>query len=143
MNREILQKIAEKWKEENLQIVLPYAKEQIKSAFDKIGKLVSKDIIQIYTTFGGIANEGIDSNLLSFWSLEQMIAENLKFKTDFALFGDFLIFSHLYGYKYENEDVSSVYCDFGTGKYLRTSDSVEEFFDLYLTNPTEVGLYKE
>ena len=72
-----------------------------------------------------------------------MIAENLKFKTDFALFGDFLIFSHLYRYKYENEDVSSVYCDFGTGEYLKTSNSVEEFFDLYLTNPTGVGLYKE
>ena len=66
MNREILQKIAEKWKGENLEIVSPYSEEQIKCAFDRIDKLVSKDIIQIYTTFGGISNEGMDSNLLSF-----------------------------------------------------------------------------
>ncbi len=69
--------------------------------------------------------------------------KNLKFKSDLALFGDFLIFSHLYGYKYENEEVSSVYSDFETGEYLKITESVEEFFDLYLTNPVEIGLYEE
>lgn len=143
MNSEILQKIIKKWKGDNLEIVSPYSEEQIKNSFDKIGKLVSKDILQIYTTFGGIADERMDDNLLSFWSLDQLVTENLKFKTDFTLFGDFLIFSHLYGYKYENENISSVFSDFETGEYLKISESVEEFFNLYLINPTEIGLYKE
>jgi hypothetical protein len=143
MNQETLQKIVEKWKDENLELVSPYSVEQVQKNFDKIGKLVSKDILQIYTTFGGIADENIDSNLLSFWTLEQLVVENSSRKSDFILFGDFLIFSHLYGYKYENKNISSVYSDFETGEFLKISESVEEFFHLYLTNPREIGLYKE
>jgi hypothetical protein len=65
VNKELLQKIFEKWKGENLQIVSPYSEEQIQSSFDKIGKLVSKDIIQVYMTFGGMSETEMDSNLKS------------------------------------------------------------------------------
>lgn len=143
MHKEILQKISEKWKKENLEIVSPYSEEKIQNSFDKIGKLVSKDIFQVYTTFGGMSEGEMDSNLLSFWNPDQLVVENSRLKSNLILFGDFLIFSHLYGYKYENEDISSVYSDFETGEYLKISESVEEFFDLYLTNPIEIGLYKE
>lgn len=143
MNQKILQKIVEKWKDENLEVVSPYSAKQVQNNFDKIGKSVSKDVFQVYTTFGGIADENMDSNLLSFWTLEQLVVENSSHKSDVILFGDFLIFSHLYGYKYENENISSVYSDFETGKFLKISESVEEFFHLYLTNPREIGLYKE
>jgi len=61
MNKEILQKIVEKWKAENLEIISPYSEERTKNAFDKIGKLISKDILQVYTTLGGIADGKIDS----------------------------------------------------------------------------------
>lgn len=143
MLKETLRKISEKWKKENLKTVSPYSKEQIQDTFDKIGKLVSKDIFQIYTTFGGLADGEMDSNLLSFWNLNQLVAENSSLKSNLTLFGDFLIYSHLYGYKYENENVSSVYSDFETGEYIKISESVEEFFNLYLTNPMKIGLYKE
>ncbi len=143
MNREILQKVIEKWKGENLEIISPYSEKQIQNSFDKIGKSVSKDVLQVYMTCGGLADGKMDSNLLSFWGLEQAVTENLEFKTDFTLFGDFLISSHFYGYKYENENISSVYSDFETGEYLKISQTVEEFFGLYLTNPIEIGLYQE
>lgn len=143
MNKEILQKISEKWKKENLELVSPYSEEHIQNSFDKIGKLVSKDIFQVYTTFGGMSEGEIDCNLLSFWNLNQLVVENTSLKSDLALFGDFLVYSHLYGYKYENENISSVYSNFETGEYLKISESVEEFFNLYLTDPMEIGLYKE
>ena len=108
MNKEILQKISEKWKKENLELVPCYSEEQIQNSFDKIGRLVSKDILQVYTTFGGMSEGEMDSNLLSFWNLDQFVGENKSLKSDLALFGDFLIYSHLYGYKYENENISSV-----------------------------------
>lgn len=143
MNKEILEKVAEKWKSEDLKIVSPYSDEQIKNAFDKIGKPASKDILQIYTAFGGIADWGMDSNLLGFWTLEQIVDENLKIESDFALFGDFFIFTYLYGYKYVNENVSSVYSNSESEEYTKVADSVEEFFNLYLTDPVEIGLYQE
>ncbi len=141
--QEILRKVSEKWKRENLDIVPPYSKEQIQNSFDKIGKLVSRDIFQVYTTFGGLTDCQIDSNLLSFWSLEQLVAENSECKSEFTAFGDFLIYSHSYGYKYENENVSSVYSDLDGGEYIKISESVEEFFNLYLTDPMKIGLYEE
>lgn len=143
MNKEIIQKVIEKWKGENLEITKPCSEKQIQSSFSRIGKPISKDILQVYTTFGGLADCEMDSNLFSFWTLKQLVVENLEFKTNLTLFGDFLIFSHLYGYKYENENVSSVYTDYGIGECTKVSESVEEFFDLYLTNPMEIGLYQE
>ena len=143
MQKEILQKIVEKWKNDNLEISLPYTKNQVLKSFAKIGKQVSNDILEVYTTFGGLADDGIDSNLMSFWTLDQLESENLSRKSEFTFFGDFLIFSHSYGYKYENENVSSVYSDYETAEFKKISDSVEEFFHLYITDPTEIGLYKE
>lgn len=133
----------EKWKGENLKITEPCSEEQIQNSFNKISKPISKDVLQVYTIFGGLADCEMDSNLFSFWTLEQLVNENLEFKTEFTLFGDFLIFSHLYAYKYENENISSVYTDYGINEYTKISESVEEFFDLYLTNPLEIGLYQE
>ncbi len=143
MNREIFQKVIEKWKGENLEIIEPYSEEQIQNSFNKISKLISKDVFQVYATFGGLADCRMDSNLFSFWTLEQLVNENLNFKTNFTLFGDFLVFSHLYGYKYEDENISSVYTDYGSGEYTKVSESVAEFFDLYIENPLEIGLYQE
>ena len=143
MQNEILEKVIEKWKKEELKIVQSYSETQVRDAFNKIGKSVSKDIIQIYTSIGAIDNNDTDSNLLCFWDLDYLINENLTYKSDFALFGDFLINSHFYGYKYENENISSVYSDFETSKYIKIAESVEEFLNLYLTNPIEIGLYKE
>ncbi|MEO6588158.1 MAG: hypothetical protein ABIP06_02420 [Pyrinomonadaceae bacterium] len=100
--QEILQKIVEKWKGENLEIISAYSEKQVRGEFDKIGELISKDVLQVYKTIGGIADQDMDSNLLSFWTLEQIVAENSSHKSDFVLFGDFLIFSHLYGYKCES-----------------------------------------
>lgn len=54
-----------------------------------------------------------------------------------------MIYSHFYGYKFENEKISSVYSDFETGEFMKVSDSTEECFHLYITNPIEIGLYKE
>jgi hypothetical protein len=143
MQNEILEKVIGKWKKEELEIVTPYSEAQVRDAFDKIGKSITKDIIQIYTSVGAVSNEDTDSNLLCFWDLDYLVKENLTYKSNFALFGDFLINSHFYGYKYENENISSVYSDFETGEYLKITESVEEFLHLYLTEPIEIGLYKE
>lgn len=140
MQNEILEKVIEKWKKEELETVQPYSKTQVREAFDKIGKSVSKDVIQIYTFIGSM-NDNMDLNLLCFWNLDKLVTENLNHKSGFTLFGDFLINSHFYGYNYENENISSVYSDFQTSEYIKIAESVEEFLHLYLTDPWEIGLY--
>lgn len=140
MQNEILENVIQKWKNEELEVVQPYSETQVREAFDKIGKSVSKDIIQIYTSIGSM-NDTMDLNLLCFWNLGNLVTENLNHKSKFTLFGDFLINSHFYGYKYENENISSVYSDFETGEYIKIAESVEEFLHLYLTDLIEIGLY--
>ncbi len=51
MLAQLLLKIVQKWKSESVEIISPYSEEQIKNSFDKIGKPVSKDILQVYTIF--------------------------------------------------------------------------------------------
>lgn len=140
MQNALLEKVIEKWKKEELKIVQPYSETQVREAFDKIGKLVSKDVMQIYTSIGSM-NDNMDLNLLCFWNLDNLVTENLNHKSEFTLFGDFLINSHFYGYKYENENISSVYSDFQTSEHIKIAESVEEFLHLYLTDPWEIGLY--
>lgn len=140
MQNEILEKVIQKWKNEELDIFPPYSETQVREAFDKIGKSVSKDVIQIYTFIGSM-NDNMDLNLLCFWNLDNLVTENLNHKSDFTLFGDFLVNSHFYGYKYENGNISSVYSDFETGEHLKIAESVEDFLHLYLIDPWEIGLY--
>lgn len=143
MLEEILSKVIEKLKTEKIQIASPFSEEYILSSFEKIDKSVSKDIIKLYTTIGGYVDENMDNNLFSLWTLKQLITENSKYRSNFTLFGDYSIFCCLYAFKYENENISSVYSDFETGKFLKIADSVEHFLSLYLTNPIEIGLYQE
>jgi hypothetical protein len=81
-----------------------------------------------------------DSELISFWSIEQIVKENLLYKSELALFADFLIHSQFWGFKFENTETSSVFIDYFNDEVglEKIANSVEEFIDLYLDNPDNV-----
>ena len=145
MLKEVLQGVARKWENEGLIVAAPsYSEEQIGRVFAEIGKPVSADVVEVYRTLGGMADGEIDENLLCFWNLDRLIAENSVKRNEKLVFcGDFLIYSHLYGFQYENEFNSSVYSDFESENYAKVADSIEDFLNFYLTEPTKIGLYEE
>ena len=133
MLNEKLVKVVEQWKKEGLEISPPSSEQQIIDCFQKIKKPISEDVLEFYIFTGGTSEGRMDLELFSFWTLEEIIKENLRLKSEMALFADFLIFSHCYGFKYENPTTSSVYIDYLDHYPLtKVADSVEEFFDIYL-----------
>ena len=132
----------EGWRKENLKLAPPNSEQQIADCFLGIESLISKDVLELYTNFGGMINGDLDETLLSIWTLERIRQENLT-DSELTCFADFLIESHRYAFKYENADTSSVYNNYETSDFIKVADSVEQFFDLYLTNPNEIGLFRE
>ncbi len=84
----------------------------------------------------------MDESLLSVWTLAEIKERNSPLSS-LTYFADFLIESHRYAFKYENVNISSVYSNHETDDFIKVADSVEQFFDLYLTNPNEIGLFRE
>lgn len=142
MLKEKLEKAIKRWHEENIKLSPPNSEQQIIDCFLEIKSLISKDVLELYSNFGGMFDEGMDESLLSIWTLEQIKKENSTV-SELTFFADFLIDTHRYAFKYENENTSSVYCDYETSEFLKIADSVEQFFDLYLANPNEIGLFRE
>jgi len=89
-----------------------------------------------------MTDEDMDESLLSVWTLERIAKENSTV-SELTYFADFLINSHSYAFKFENINTSSVYSDWESGDFVKVADSIEQFFDLFLTNPNKIGLFEE
>ncbi|HXG83146.1 MAG TPA: hypothetical protein VNI84_03875 [Pyrinomonadaceae bacterium] len=142
MLKEKLSKAINRWQEENIKLSPPETEQEIIDCFLAIESLISKDILEFYSAFGGMVDDVMDNSLLSIWTLEKIKQENSTV-SELTYFADFLIETYRYAFKYENENTSSIYCDCETSEFLKIADSVEQFFDLYLTNPNEIGLFRE
>lgn len=138
---ESLKKVAETWHRECLKIVEPKSAEEIIKKFANLKAPISQDVIQVYSTLGGIEDGEMDSTLLSFWDIDKILEENKSYSglLDFA---DFLIYSHLYSFKFENEFVSSIHIWWSEKDTEKIADSFEEFFENYINNPEKYYLFE-
>lgn len=110
MLKEKLTKAIKCWQEENLRLAPLNSEQQVIDCFLAIESLISKDILEFYTNFGGMIDGDMDESLLSVWTLEKITEEN-SLSSELTYFADFLIESHRYAFKYENVNTSSVYND--------------------------------
>ena len=106
----------------------------------KIGRRETADIVQLYESIGGFAG-GTDTHCWSLWSLDRVLEVNAIYYRPQIAFYDGLIDSFYFCLQYENELVSSVWIDHGQHiDLVRVADSLEEFFDLDLSDPGGIGL---
>lgn len=140
MSKDVFQKVIQYWKKDGAKVLPPASDEKIVKCFHKIEKPISEDIVEFYSLTAGMSDGEIDSEAIDFWSLEQLEKENLNTKSELTLFADFLIFSHCWGYKFENQKRSSVHIDYFSKRhrYVKVADSLKEFFELYLENPDNI-----
>ncbi len=142
MLKEKLTKAIKRWQKENVRLSSPNSEQQIIDCFLTIESLISNDIWEFYSSFGGMIDGDMSESLLSVWTLER-IAEKNSVSSELTCFADFLIESHRYAFKYENVNTSSVHSDWETPDFVKVADSLEQFLDLYLTNPNKIGLFEE
>ena len=133
MLSENLIKVNKKWRDEGLKLAATYLEEEIKEAFTNLGVLLADDAVQVYSTIGGFAEDDMDSECLTFWTVEKILREN-DFNADKIYFADFLIESHRYYFKYKNAEKSEIHVSYDTEVVYKIANSFDGFLELYLTN---------
>jgi hypothetical protein len=123
---ESLKKVSEIWRKECLKMVAPKSEKEIVEELAKLNMPVSRDVIEVYSTLSGMIDGESDSTLLSFWDIDKILEENEK-KSELIAFADFLIYSHLYYFKFENEFISSIHIWWDENDIEKIAGSFEEF----------------
>lgn len=84
-----------------------------------------------------------DSHAWTLWPLDRVVSENSHYNRPYILFADFLINSHCYCFTYEDDERSSVCIEYFNGEEPeRVANSVNEFFETYLSNPRKLDMFE-
>jgi hypothetical protein len=130
------------WQQSGLTLLPPNTEAEVYAALSATGRKYSRDVVALYCTTGGMADDQSDNRCWSLWPLDRIVAENLRYQRPYLLFADFLIASHLYCFKYENPERSAVCIDYFNGQEPRVaSKSVSEFFDLYVRDSDSLEMF--
>ena len=121
-----VKKVCEIWEKECLKLIEPASKNECAEKLARLKTPIAKDIIEVYSILGGMFDGESDSTLLSFWGIDQILEEN-KPNSELIAFADFLIHSHLYYFKFENEFISSIHIWWEEDNIEKIADSFEEF----------------
>lgn len=137
MNFENLKKVEEHWRQEGLTLGKRLSEDEIIDAFANFGILFSSDVIEVYSTLNGFDEDEMDSECLSFWTLEKILKE-IEPNSEYVYFADFLIDSHHYAFKFKDAEHSTVHVHYSEKERTKIADSFDEFFELYLNNPEKL-----
>lgn len=137
MFQENLEKVREKWELEGLNLAEPLSESDVIDSFTSLGISISKDVVEVYSNLNGFDENGMDSECLSFWTIEKILREN-EANSEYIYFADFLIDSHHYAFKFENADFSSIHVHYSETSRFKIANSFDEFFELYLKKPDEL-----
>jgi hypothetical protein len=130
-----IEKAIEVWRAKGIKLLPPADEATILMVMKQIDRPVSRDVVGLYRRVGGFESSASDSHLWSFWPLARLGEAHRDYKRPYALFADYMINSHMYCFHYENAEVSSVYVDhFNGSEPVLVAPTVEDFFDLYLTD---------
>ena len=129
-----------RWRREGVELLPPHDEREVVEALGLTGRPFSRDLVRLYCATGGMPDGVTDEQAVCLWTLERVVAESLKEPRALLHFMDFLIDSHRYGLRYEDESTSSVHAEFFDGEPERVAESLDEFFRLYLNDPSRVYL---
>jgi hypothetical protein len=132
----------QRWNREDLRLLPPIEESVIKASLGNLGRACSRDVLALYCLTGGMEDGYSDSHMLSLWPFQKVIAETARYTRPYIMFADFLIDSHLYCFRYENQERSSVVVDYVNGEEPDlVTESVEEFFRLLNCDAEKLGMF--
>ena len=138
----VMDDVLRKWRQDRVSLLPPADEASVIAALDKTGRRYSRDVVALYCATGGMPDGDSDAHAWSLWPLGQVVSESSRYGRPDLPFGDFLIHSHLYCFRFEDEGRSSVFMDYSSDEVPeRLAGSVSEFFELYLTNPGKLGMF--
>jgi hypothetical protein len=122
------------WREAGIALLPPASYAAVRKTFADLGCDTSADVLSLYATSGGFRDDCHDSHVWSLWSLDRIRRENENRNRPDPAFADFLICSHVYRFRYETPEVSSIWMDPGP-ESRRVASSLAEFLELYQSQP--------
>jgi hypothetical protein len=138
-----LETVIENWRREGINLLPPNEEAAVIATLNGIRRKYSRDVIALYCATGGMPDGESDSHVWSLWPLARIVSENSLYERPHILFADFLIDSHLYCFRYENDETSSVCIEYDHGhEPKQIAGSVNEFFELYLRNPRSLAMFE-
>ncbi|MEO8042309.1 MAG: hypothetical protein ABI646_06860 [Acidobacteriota bacterium] len=137
---EVLEKVKLHWIEDGIAIAPSPDKTKIANFFSDIGVEPSEEVFTVFSVLGGFINDDMDSECLTFWTLEQIRNYNgaTGRETGLVHFADFLINSHTYAFGTRGSAVAAVCCHYDKDYIVNVSDSLQSFFELYLMEPRKL-----
>ena len=133
-----VERVVALWKEEGVALLPPLKEGVIVATLARTGRRFSRDVVDLYRVTGGMDGT-MAGSLFSLWPLKHvgrpMGLGDPADPADLA-FGDFLIDSFWYYFRYEDEGRSAVY---GGYDFRRLAGSIGEFFEIYLRDPADIG----
>ena len=132
----------QRWEREGVALRPPHEEKKVVAMLSRLSRPFSNDAVSLYYMTGGMVDDGSTDNVgLSLWTMERLLDENTNQPRSLLLFMDYLINSHCYGLQYEDVETSSVHVDyFDNGTPKRVAGSLDEFFRLYLCDPSKLFL---
>ena len=125
-----IQQILKNWERDRVSLLPPLSEARVIDALAATGRPVSRDLIALYCLTGGMEGGYSDNTLWSLWPIE-VVGETLRYQRPYIYFADWLINSHCYCLKYEDEQTSSVHVDDGNEPRAGKRGPAE-FFETYL-----------
>lgn len=128
------------WQVEPVSLLAPQDIAEVRRALAELGKLATEDMVELYSTTGGMAEGEMDSNCFSLWPLERVLREHRMAKSADVQFADFLIDSHRYAFRFVNASHSKLVeaHEFdGSEQVYELYESVAAFFDRYASAADE------
>lgn len=127
------------WRSQGVKLSPPAPEDEVVRVFASLGVPLSEDVRRLYAAADGFVDD--DAHVLwSFWPLRRVAEENGGYSRPFVLFADWLIFSHMYCFEYNDEGTSSVYlAHVGNEREPDPiAQSVEEFLRRLVDDPDSV-----
>ncbi|WP_027468236.1 SMI1/KNR4 family protein [Deefgea rivuli] len=133
-----LNTMLERWRSENVILLLAEQEETVRQVFSALGMNATQDVIDLYTTLGGMA--AMDNEYWRLWSLAEIQEENPQPSSKGILFADYCVSCWCYRLKPISASSCAVYIDhFINGEEPKLiASSLTEFFDLYANDPSEL-----
>jgi hypothetical protein len=129
-----IERVVEKWRLDGIELLEPCKEADVVDVFSKLGRNVSKDVISLYCTTGGMYDA--DSFSWSLWTLDRIATENASHDSPYIWFADSIIDAYRYCFKYEDANNSAVFVDWLNKEEPQlVAENVSEFFTYYLDNP--------
>jgi hypothetical protein len=142
MLEEVLDRVRSRWRNEQLILAPPMGERELLERFLTLGVNANSEILKVFSTLGGFADDDLDSECLTFWTVDKILTENQRgwvMDRSYIHFADFLIDSHTYAFRINDSALTAaVYCHWDSNYIVKICDSFEAFFDFYLFDPAKL-----